>query len=322
MFNSAKVLSLTIFLASLTLQACGGGGGGGSTPAPTPTPNPTPDTTKPIITLNGDASLSIEQGTPYTEANATADDAVDGPVDVVISGTVDTSPGTYTLTYTAVDAAGNSASITRTVTVTAVEPEPDTTKPVITLNGEASLSIEQGTAYTEANATAVDAIDGSVNVVISGTVGSSVGVYTLTYTAVDAAGNSASITRTVTVTSAEPEPTTDDTFILNDGVVDQIWGGDAELSFFDSKLNYGQADASCSGTNCDSVDWKVVTDADRGDVLQVSYTADAGHAGLVVGPTAAIDLSDYADGNFSFDIKLINAANALAGGFFLKIESG
>ncbi|MBT6593972.1 MAG: DUF5011 domain-containing protein, partial [Porticoccaceae bacterium] len=106
MFNSAKVLSLTIFLASLTLQACGGGGGGGSTPAPTPTPNPTPDTTKPIITLNGDASLSIEQGTPYTEANATADDAVDGPVDVVISGTVDTSPGTYTLTYTAVDAAG------------------------------------------------------------------------------------------------------------------------------------------------------------------------------------------------------------------------
>jgi endo-1,3(4)-beta-glucanase len=321
-FNSAKVLSLTIFLASLTLQACGGGGGGGSTPAPTPTPNPTPDTTKPIITLNGDASLSIEQGTPYTEANATADDAVDGPVDVVISGTVDTSPGTYTLTYTAVDAAGNSASITRTVTVTAVEPEPDTTKPVITLNGEASLSIEQGTAYTEANATAVDAIDGSVNVVISGTVGSSVGTYTLTYTAVDAAGNSASITRTVTVTGAEPEPTTDDTFILNDGVVEAIWGGDAELSFFDSKLNYGQADASCSGTNCDSVDWKVVTDADRGDVLQVSYTADAGHAGLVVGPTAAIDLSDYADGNFSFDIKLINAANALAGGFFLKIESG
>jgi len=251
-FNSVKVLSLTILLASLTLQACGGGAGGGSTPAPTPTPtpnptpNPTPDTTSPIITLNGEASLSIEQGTPYTEANATAEDAVDGPVDVVISGAVGAGAGTYTLTYTAVDAAGNTESTTRTVTVTAVEVEP------------------------------------------------------------------------------EPEPSSDDTFILNDGVVDDIWGGDTQLSFFDSKQNppYSKADANCSFADCESVYWEVVTDLDRGDVLQVSYTANAGHAGLVVGPTAAIDLSGYADGSFSFDIKLVNAANALAGGFFLKVESG
>ncbi len=316
MFNSTKVLSLTILLASLTLQACGGGGGGGSAPVQTP------DTTKPVITLNGDANLSIEQGTQYIEANATAVDAVDGSVTVVISGTVGADVGVYTLTYSAVDAAGNSGSITRTVSVTAVEPEPDTTKPVITLNGEANLSIEQGVQYIEANATAVDAVDGSVDVVISGTVGADVGVYTLTYSAVDAAGNSESITRTVTVTAVEPEPSDDDTFILNDGMVDALWGGDAQLSFFDSKLGYSSADPSCAGTNCDSVDWEVVTDLDRGDVLQVSYTSDAGHAGLVVGPTAAIDLSDYADGSFSFDIKLINAANVLAGGFFLKVESG
>lgn len=210
------------------------------------------------------------------------------------------------------------------VTPDPVTPEPDTTKPVITLNGEANLSIEQGAAYIEANATAVDAVDGSVDVVISGAVGADPGVYTLSYTAADAAGNIESTTRTVTVTAVEiePEPTSDDTFILNDGVVDAIWGGDAQLSFFDGNKGYAGADANCTGTNCDSVDWAVVTDSERGDVLQVSYTSNAGHAGLVVGPTAAIDLSDYADGSFSFDIKLINAANALAGGFFLKVESG
>ena len=102
MFNATKVLSLTILLASLTLQACGGGGGGGSAPVQTP------DTTKPVITLNGDANLSIEQGTQYIEANATAVDAVDGSVTVVISGTVGADVGVYTLTYSAVDAAGNS----------------------------------------------------------------------------------------------------------------------------------------------------------------------------------------------------------------------
>ncbi|MDB9804670.1 glycosyl hydrolase [Porticoccaceae bacterium] len=233
------------------------------------------------------------------------------------------------LTLQACGGGGSSSSAPVTPPVTPnpgpsepVTPEPDTTKPVITLNGDASLSIEQGTAYIEDNATAVDAVDGSVDVVISGTVGADAGVYTLTYTAVDAAGNTQTATRTVTVTLVEPEPTTDDTFILNDGVVDAIWGGDAQLSFFDGNLGYSDADANCTGTNCDSVDWKVVTDADRGDVLQVSYTSNAGHAGLVVGPTAAVDLSDYAAGSLSFDIKLVNTANALAGGFFLKVESG
>ena len=218
----------------------------------------------------------------------------------------------------------SSAPVTPPVTSDPVTPDPDTTKPVITLNGEANLSIEQGAAYIEANATAVDAVDGSVDVVISGAVDADPGVYTLSYTAADAAGNIESTTRTVTVTAVEiePEPTSDDTFILNDGVVDAIWGGDAQLSFFDGNKGYAGADANCTGTNCDSVDWAVVTDSERGDVLQVSYTSNAGHAGLVVGPTAAIDLSDYADGSFSFDIKLINAANALAGGFFLKVESG
>ena len=56
----------------------------------------------------------VEQGATWTDAGATAD----GDEEVTSSGTVDTSAvGTYTITYTATDAAGNVGTATRTVTV-------------------------------------------------------------------------------------------------------------------------------------------------------------------------------------------------------------
>lgn len=76
------------------------------------------DTTAPVITLAGDAALDIEQGATYSDAGATATDTVDGSVTVVTTGSVDTATaGTYTLTYTATDNAGNVATKTRAVTV-------------------------------------------------------------------------------------------------------------------------------------------------------------------------------------------------------------
>ena len=47
---------------------------------------------------------------------------------------------------------------------------PDTTKPVITLNGASSIELTQGTAYTELGATATDDRDGTVDVTVSGSV--------------------------------------------------------------------------------------------------------------------------------------------------------
>lgn len=77
------------------------------------------DKTAPVITLVGSASTQVKASTPYEDEGATATDDVDGSIAVVTSGTVDVGvPGTYTLTYDAVDAAGNSAtSVTRTVEV-------------------------------------------------------------------------------------------------------------------------------------------------------------------------------------------------------------
>lgn len=83
------------------------------------------DRTAPVITLIGDANVTLNQGDTYTEAGATAVDDIDGPVPVVITGTVDTStPGVYTLTYTATDSSSNEANVTRTVNVIYTGPAP------------------------------------------------------------------------------------------------------------------------------------------------------------------------------------------------------
>jgi hypothetical protein len=75
------------------------------------------DTTAPVITLNGtDVSVPL-QGT-YTELGATATDDKDGAIVPTVSGTVNVDlAGTYKITYSATDAAGNAAEETRTVTV-------------------------------------------------------------------------------------------------------------------------------------------------------------------------------------------------------------
>ncbi len=62
--------------------------------------------------------MTIIIGNPYTEPSASATDNVDGSVTVTISGSVDTNTlGTYQITYSATDEAGNSATATRTILV-------------------------------------------------------------------------------------------------------------------------------------------------------------------------------------------------------------
>ncbi|GAA5494046.1 hypothetical protein Rhal01_00202 [Rubritalea halochordaticola] len=158
------------------------------------------DTTGPVISLTGPSTLTLEAGVDsYTEQGATATDNVDSSVSVTIGGdSVDTNvPGTYIVTYNAKDSLDNAAAeVTRTVTVQ------DTTPPVITLIGDTSITLQAGVdSYTEQGATAVDIIDGTVNVVVGGdTVNPNVvGVYTVSYSAEDSRSNNAQITRTVNV---------------------------------------------------------------------------------------------------------------------------
>ena len=172
--------------------------------APVATPTPTPDTTNPIVTLNGDATISLFVNQAYVEQNATATDDRDGNVSasIVISGSVDRATvGTYTLTYIAKDGAGNEGNATRVVNV--VLP-PDTTAPVVTLNGSDTITLYVNQVYVEQNATAMDDRDGNVSssLVINGNVDTSrLGVYYVSYEAHDSAGNVGDYVRTVTVVS-------------------------------------------------------------------------------------------------------------------------
>ncbi len=77
------------------------------------------DTTPPLIVLTGPDTVILTEDGTYTEQGATAEDDVDGTVDVTIGGNVITEThGTYTVTYNAMDAAGNPATqVTRTVIV-------------------------------------------------------------------------------------------------------------------------------------------------------------------------------------------------------------
>jgi len=98
----------------------GGGGNGGSAGS-----SRVSDTTPPVVTLNGSASITLIQNATYMELNATATDIVSGNVSssIVITGRVDTSViGTYTLTYTAIDSAGNSGTAVRRVNVISAVP--------------------------------------------------------------------------------------------------------------------------------------------------------------------------------------------------------
>ena len=110
----------------------------------------------------------------------------------------ETTVGAYTVTYNVTDANGNAAvEVTRTVNVI------DTTIPVITLVGDATLTVEVGSTYTDDGATATDNYDGNLTasiVTVNPVDETTVGAYTVTYNVTDANGNAAvEVTRTVNV---------------------------------------------------------------------------------------------------------------------------
>lgn len=112
---------------------------------------------------------------------------VDNPVDTLL-------PGVYTVTYTVTDPSNNTTTATREVVVQ------DTTPPEITMNGDPFMTIYCGYGWTDPGATALDLCDGTLAVTADSNVNPNmIGLYSVTYTATDDAGNSNSATRFVRV---------------------------------------------------------------------------------------------------------------------------
>src|ERR1043165_2039935 len=162
------------------------------------------DTTPPVI-ANVPAPIIVEQsnrnGTPVTVALPTASDAGD-PHPVVTSDAPPTFPlGTTTVHFTAIDASANVSTATSTVTVK------DTTPPVLA-NVPAPVTVEQcnrnGTPVSLALPTATDICDASPAVSSDAPTVFPLGTTTVHFSAVDASGNVATATTTVTVKDTTP----------------------------------------------------------------------------------------------------------------------
>lgn len=164
------------------------------------------DHTIPVITMLGDAEMTVEAAEPFTDPGANAWDSFSGNItpEIRVTGTVDVmTPGTYVLAYDVRDANRNDAvTVSRTVHVV------DTQPPFVTLLGPADMSVPVGELFVEPGVVAWDALDGDLSaaVVVMGMADTEIlGAYVLTYTAQDAAGNvSIPAARTVRVVDEVP----------------------------------------------------------------------------------------------------------------------
>lgn len=158
------------------------------------------DTTAPVITLKTIPGYMTLPGEEYQEEGYTAVDDYDGD----ITDKVQVRTEGDVVYYTVTDSSGNQTTMERQIVRT------DVTPPTITLAGEASMTIQAGSVYTEPGYSAADNIDGDITdkVEISGSVDIyHADTYILTYTATDSYGNVATAQRTVVV-EAIKQPTT------------------------------------------------------------------------------------------------------------------
>ena len=316
-----KILPL---LLTIALVSCGGGGGGGSTE----TPNP-PSPTNPSITSFLSSSSSILEGESIS-LNWSSTNANSCSASGDWNGTKSTSGSesiqlsevkTYTFTLTCSGASGTTNAVSSINVQVSALPNPTIdsfTASAQSISANESITLSWSTLNTtectaDGDWNGTKELNGTETIQLTQ-------VKTYTFDLSCTGAKEILVTESVSVV-VEGEQTEDlDVHIIGDGAVAEIWGGDDNLFFFDELNGY----QSCKSDSCQSVDWSYVdSGSSRGNVLEVVYKANAGHAGLVVGPTSSVNLSDYSEGTLSFDIKVTNKGDDnLPNGFLLKVESG
>jgi endo-1,3(4)-beta-glucanase len=108
---------------------------------------------------------------------------------------------------------------------------------------------------------------------------------------------------TAVFVESDPAPLEGDLPVFVDGSVDPIW--DRGINAFDSAIGWDECNND-GGAACPSIDWEVVEDGERGDVIEISHSAAGSMAGLFIGLNGALNLSDYSAGSLAFDIKVVS----------------
>ena len=192
----------------------------------------TVDSTKPVITLNGDTEVTVEVNTTYNDAGVNVTDNYDTGLIALVNSTVDMSVlGTYTVKYNVTDSAGNIANeVTRTVHVV------DTTKPVITKKVAADIYLEIGSELPAIAdlVTAIDNYDGNITnkvYILKNPNMNVLGTYLVEFYAIDSSNN-----RGYTPLRVHVVDTTKPVISLN--------GGDMEIVLGESFTDPGVASVS------------------------------------------------------------------------------
>jgi hypothetical protein len=283
--NSVNTSVTGIYTVTYTATSVSGNSG-----TNTRTVTVTQDTTAPLVTLTNpnenpvrltyNSTVSPTYSEPYVEYGATADS---GETVVIDSSAINlTTAGTYTVTYTATDIAGNIGTTTRTVIVTQ-----DTTAPLVTLINpsenpvrltyNSTVSPIYSEPYVEYGATAVTGetvvIDNSaVNITTEGT-------YTVTYTATDTAGNIGTTTRTVIVTEDDIPPV----ITLNNAAanpINLIFNDSVSPTYIQSYTEYG---ATADGGQTVTIDASAIQSTTQGTYNVVYSATDiAGNTGTII----------------------------------------
>ncbi len=156
------------------------------------------DTAKPVIILIGNNPLIWYVHTPYVDPGHQVVDNYDTGLVATITGIINTNvTGTYQLYFNVVDNSGDSATtVIREVMVV------DTIKPIVTLVGPSTITVDVFTSYFELGSNATDNYDKSLSAVtIVGTVDTAVVAdYELKYVITDIENNTSdTVIRTVKV---------------------------------------------------------------------------------------------------------------------------
>lgn len=243
------------------------------------------DETPPVIIIVGDNPQVIDlgEGESFVDAGAFADG---GETITTISNVNDQVLGSYTVTYSATDLAGNTGTAIRVVNVI------ESVAPVITILGSNPLTIQTGTVYTDAGATS----DGGETItVINDQIDTSVvNIHQVIYSATDANGNTGTAIRIVNVIDTVPPVIT--------------ISGDNPLEILRDST-YNDAGATADGQEQIFINSTVNTSAEGTYTVTYSATDGAGNTGTATRTVHVIGSYDIAV--FGFNANSATNSNNL-----------
>lgn len=280
------------------------------------TTNKKEDKTKPDIILIGEKEITINKGENFKEPGVKAIDNIDGDITsmIKVTGSVDIyKVGTYILTYSVVDKAGNKNSKTRKIIV--VEPVPTTTTnkttsrttktttkkpnivnttkrtvttsrlspanpPIITLKGQKNITLNVGNSYNEPGYSANDGFGNDITykVKVTSNINTSVpGTYYVNYSVTDNYGLSAITKRIINVKSTYIKITE---IRLVPNAVTMKKGEQKKLSVYYTPTNATNKSVSWSSSNPSvaTISSGVVTAKNKGVTMITAKSQDGASA--------------------------------------------